>query len=496
MTTNTWAGIRREQVGRYLLEDLVVETDNSTMWRAFDPALRRPVGARLLPLTDPRVPALRAAAQEASRVDERQLVRVLDVVESTDQLAIITEWVSGRSWNDLLKNPWDARDAAVVAYEVARALQAAHRAGIAHGWVRPSSVIITDTGEVRLRGLGVDAVLYGVEPPGDARAADCHGVGALLYAGLAGRWPVVDQTKELDHIPTISPYKGAIPAPSQVVAGVPPELDEIVTRCLLCTNPPRGLWPFADISAVCDALGRAIQGVPQEQPHRAQTERVDQGADRLMRNLGIVAVSLLFLVGLVIGGIQYVNSGDEQVAEPATQAAALPGPTPSLPSRQSDPIPSQAAADFVPMGPRALPMFDVSDFDPQGRDGAENPDLVPAAHDGDPETAWTTVEYAYSSMEPKAGTGILIDLGTPRPIREVDLDLLGSGTDVEIRIARERGTDPADYELLMGVVAAKDRINLRAPVPTTTRYVLVWLTNLPFNGSTYQGGIQEVEVRG
>ena len=137
-----------------------------------------------------------------------------------------------------------------------------------------------------------------------------------------------------------------------------------------------------------------------------------------------------------------------------------------------------------------------SDFDPQGGDGTENPELVPLATDGDLTTAWTTVAYKSSSMNPKDGTGLLLDLGLVRPIRAVDLEFFGTGTDVEIRVADVEGPTAADYQLLAGAVAAGEQLTMRVPIPVETRYVLVWLTNLPFQQGTYIGGIREVEVRG
>ena len=46
------------------------------------------------------------------------------------------------------------------------------------------------------------------------------------------------------------------------------------------------------------------------------------------------------------------------------------------------------------------------------------------------------------------------------------------------------------------VTGASNTLTLRVPTPVTTRYLLIWLTTIPANGSSYQGGVAEVKVLG
>jgi putative peptidoglycan lipid II flippase len=46
------------------------------------------------------------------------------------------------------------------------------------------------------------------------------------------------------------------------------------------------------------------------------------------------------------------------------------------------------------------------------------------------------------------------------------------------------------------VTGASNTVVLRVPRPVTTRYLLVWLTSIPPEGSSYQGGVAEVRVLG
>ena len=442
----------------------MVRNAASQLWRASDPALQRPVGVRLIPLDDERTPAIRAAAKAAAGVHDRRIVQVLDVVETRHHLAIVSEWVPGRPWSEVLRDE-DADDhaAAVVAYDVALALQASHALGVTHGRLRPNSVIISDTNEVRLRGIGVDAALYGVAPGSDARAADLHGVGAILYAGLTQRWPDPDPGLDtVDGLPVVGLVDGRLLAPEEITSDVPPELSGIAAACLLPDIQPRTRRRIPDIDHAAAALAKAVKQTVGTAPDRAAVPPSrSTRTDRAVRRIASVVIIGITLAAAIL----FAGSLREGPLVPAQDAA--PEPSPSVAE-------SGAAAS-----PQKLPIAASTDFDPQGADGTENPELVPLATDGDLTTAWTTVAYKRSSMNPKDGTGLLLDLGLVRPITAVDLEFFGAGN-----------------QLLAGAVAAGEQLTIRVPIPVETRYVLVWLTNLPFQEGTYIGGIREVEVRG
>jgi putative peptidoglycan lipid II flippase len=196
-----------------------------------------------------------------------------------------------------------------------------------------------------------------------------------------------------------------------------------------------------------------------------------------------------------------VGSALLAVLAAGSTAVLLDGrPDPSLPvapvAADRAPAPAGAAGSVGGFAPKALPLASATDFDPYGRDGVENPDLVPLAIDGDPATAWLTVSYKNSDMRPKAGTGLLIDLGIARPISEVRLQLAGTGTDVELRYGDTLARTERGFELLAAAVGAGGAIAIRTPAPVQTRYLLIWLKNLPYTDGAYQGGVREVRLLG
>lgn len=474
----TEAGLSGRHIGRYVLDDLVAENAGSALWCATDPALQRPVGARLIPLTDPRIPRLRAAAQQAAGVHDRRLVRVLDVVEAEGYLAIITEWVNGSSWSELLTERWSAQESCVVALEVAKALESAHRAGATHGRLRPDSVMITDTREVRLRGLGVEAVLWGVEPPGDPRAADLHGIGALLYAGLTRRWPT-SGTGTTDGLPPAPSANGITQLPSTVVPDVPRGLDEVVARSLATTRLPNGTFPYAGVTDCAHALDRALSSVPSEETTNDFAEGTDTATDRLVGRLSTVAVVAFAIAGVALLAWQLLAN---RAAEPSQQAAA------AIPVDALPPI-------DVPLPEAPFEIVKARDFDPNG-DGSEGTATRRDAIDRDRSSAWYTDAYSSADLNGKGGVGLVLDLGAVRPVRAIDLKLVGTGTDFEVLTSVKRPKKLSDFRKVVDVTAAGDSIKLRTPRARDARFVMVWLTRLPFDGSTYIGGLRDVKVVG
>jgi len=473
-------------LGRYRLVDRVADSGSTSLWRGVDDRLRRPVAVRFMALDDALADELKAAAARASHVTDRRAVAVLDIDSDlvTEKLVIVTEWLAGTALGDLIASrggePMPARQAALLTLEVAKFLAAADEEGVPHGRIRPNAVIITDTGEVRVRGLGVDSVLYGVDPGEDPVAADVHGAGAVLYACLTGRWPGPDDVDGLAPVPSVD--RGRVPWPSRVVVDVPRELDEVCARSLLTTQQPKGRGLYATPAETVAGINAYLN------PQLAPITKRGQEPWRPWVRLGSVLLFTLAAIGLGGLGVAMLTG----LGSPSVNAPRAAGPTgPASPTPQPT-----VSGTPVPEGTRVIPIVSVDDFDPYGDTREENPQLAPLAIDGDPATAWTTVRYRQPDLTGKPGVGLLLDLGAPRPVRAIDLRLVGNGTDVSIRATDDPTKAPEEFRSMAEVTGASNAITLRVPKPVTTRYVLVWLTNVPAVNGSYQGGVAEVRVLG
>ena len=468
-----------DAVWRYHLDVIVGDSAGSQSWQATDPVLGRKVGVRLLPASDERAEDLRDAACLAARVSDRRLIHVLDVVdvkfEGSPHIAIVTEWVEGRPLQELIHDPMSAVDSLRLAAEVAECLETAHLSGIAHGRLRPHSLLITAGGEVRVRGLGVDAVLKGCDPDPDPVLADIRGIGGILYACVSGRWPYGD----VDGVAAAPEIGGGVPLPSRVAPAVTGPVDLICSRSVGGTTPPREGGTYSRVAPLAADL-RLAAGPGREAPATKGARR--RRSHRVGRRLTASVIGLVAVGALGLLGWQLVADGPSAVSpRPVITASTAPRPTATVPP---------------PVIDQALPIIRVSDFDPLGN-GRENSDLAPLAIDGKPATAWTTVVYASDYLSGKPGVGLLLDLGAPRPVSAVKLTLVGPGTDLEIRTSEKVSDDPAAYTPFAAATAAPEDIVLRAPKPVTARYVLIWITRVSSNpDSGYQGGIGELTVLG
>ncbi len=474
-------------IGRYELADLVAESPGTTLWRASDPVLNRAVAVRLIAASDPRREELRATARAAAIVDDRRIVHVLDVIDTPDGgLAVVTEWITGRNLAEVARELVTAEAATEICLDVARALQSAHKAGIAHGRILPSSVIICDTGP-RIRGLGIDAVLFGIWPEVAPARADLHGVGAVLHAMLTGRWPgeVPGQREpgEVDGLPVSSTSAGMRLTPARLVAGVPRLLDEFVACSLVDAAPPRGRNAYPDLATAIAALSVAVRTTRPSPPLPQRTVHPHQRS----RRLGAMALALVGSVLLAGVGWLLMATGpaaSKQVASPGNGRAVLFAP-----------VVTKIAVPTVSAAGNTLPIVGISEFNPFGH-SAESTDPVTRAVDADPASAWHTATYVTTTLDGKAGVGLLLDLGISRSVSAVDLVLVGNGTDLQLLASTSIPTDPSTMNLVLKVAGAGAQIELRAPTPVTARYLVVWLTKLPVAAQGYGGGIAEIAVHG
>jgi len=175
------------------------------------------------------------------------------------------------------------------------------------------------------------------------------------------------------------------------------------------------------------------------------------------------------------------------------------GPEPTPRSEQSS-----RSTDRTPARPSKLTIASARDFDPQGEDKTENPDEVKYAYDGDESTRWRTVQYFGNPRlgNIKRGVGLVLDLDKPQPVHSIHLTLSGTGTTVQFRVPKSDPSQtpkpPMSSDRRWRTVAAESEAGgsatLTAEQDVTTRYVLVYLTSLPKEGTGYRGGIYEVEV--
>ena len=129
-----------------------------TVWLAADEQLDRMVAVKLAhaPDNDTEARMLREARALAA-VRHPNCVRVFDIVQDPDGLALVMEYIEGASLSEtVLKNGLiDDKLAARLWLNMADALAAAHDRGVLHRDVKPSNVIVDNQGTAHLIDFGI-----------------------------------------------------------------------------------------------------------------------------------------------------------------------------------------------------------------------------------------------------------------------------------------------------------------------------------------------------
>ncbi len=515
------------------------------LWRGHDEILDRPVSIRLIRKDDARLNRVLGAARAAALVDDRRLLRILDVLDvpgengSQARTAVVSEWASGQHLADRLGGGglFDPTVAVEIIVEIARALAVCTQHDVGHGRLRPTCLLWTEAGEVRIRGLAIDAALFGPIDPA-APDADVDGLGGLLYAMVTGRWPALSIDPSTVHIPLAPAAGRTVPMPSRVRAGVPGEVDDLVTRSVRQVSRPRGSMPITSVEGFAVAAGSAIDylapvstigatgvgarlrtaagNLGRTTPTTPQEHYQPVASDRRVTRhavtpAGYVRRGLAVLVAAaVIAGIAWVG-WQQLTSDPAVkeQQAAAQSEIDAVLESEAVPFEEDFSSGLTAVLPiRSAVSYDpLSDDDGDGQvDGAEGREREPRAEraiDSDGTTAWLTRKYDTPSVGRKGGVGLIVDLGSPKQISTVDVDLVGFGTDLDIRVADQILDQPDLWTEFASVKDAGPEIVLRSPRTVIGQYVLIWLTGLPVIPDTagtdeprYQGGIRQVTITG
>ncbi|HSJ73152.1 MAG TPA: hypothetical protein VK904_02450, partial [Miltoncostaeaceae bacterium] len=142
-----------------------------------------------------------------------------------------------------------------------------------------------------------------------------------------------------------------------------------------------------------------------------------------------------------------------------------------------------------------LPFAAVRDYDPQGADQSERSDLVTAAYDGDPETAWYTENYEVTPEFGglKDGVGLVMRLAAPAVATELVVSSPTPGARFQV-LGPDRG---GEREVLAeGELRGGRQVVPLAEARPAQAYVF-WITMLvPDGQGRYWAGVGEVQLRG
>jgi serine/threonine-protein kinase len=190
-------------------------------------------------------------ARFMASLQHENILHVYDFVKDGDSMYIVMEYVQGIDLYDLLQlTPrLPVEVAAIIALQVARALDYAHYRGIIHRDIKPANVILSHDGEVKLMDFGIarDHALSdltetgtGVGTPsymspeqilGDKLdfRSDVFSLGIVLYQCITGKKPFIeDESRTVMQKIRLDRFT----APHRVVKDTPSSIERILARCM------------------------------------------------------------------------------------------------------------------------------------------------------------------------------------------------------------------------------------------------------------------------
>jgi len=250
----------------------------ASVHRARDEVLDRQVAVKLLHphlATDTAfLDRFRREARAAAALSHPNVVGVHDWGETDDGAYLILQLVEGPTLRALLRQrgPLSPEEAAGIMIPAARGLGAAHEAGLIHRDVKPENLLLGHDGTVRVTDFGLARavasststfgtdVLVGsphyLSPEAvsgerlDPRA-DVYALGVVLFECLTGHPP---HNGESAFATAVQHTSHTVPAPSTLVAGIEPGVDDVVRWATAIDRGTR--YPTGDDFA--RALGNAV----------------------------------------------------------------------------------------------------------------------------------------------------------------------------------------------------------------------------------------------
>ncbi|MBC8507642.1 MAG: serine/threonine-protein kinase [Anaerolineales bacterium] len=227
---------------KYKLEEQIGEDNTKTLYRGVNVETKRivivaAIRSLLVPL-DEFLARYKENAEQINQIESPYAIFIEEFGESNGQIVVVQSNLAGQSLSEILADSEGLPINIVldIAQQMGEFLTILHRIEMSHGDINADSIILGSDGVVRFANPGIAAALGLGRLISDGRVdpqpyhapelreggsvetkTDIYALGATIYEMLTGKAPEI--------------YL-ANPSPEHLRVGIPPELDDLVVRCL------------------------------------------------------------------------------------------------------------------------------------------------------------------------------------------------------------------------------------------------------------------------
>jgi eukaryotic-like serine/threonine-protein kinase len=517
--------------GRYRLDAQIGKGGMSTVYRAFDTVLERPVAIKLMhreiASDSDQLERFRREARAVAQLSHPHIVTVIDAGEEGWEAGgsgggegtdagrtdagpaglgraatespvaatpyIVFEYVDGETLKTLIRRggPLEITEAIAYAIEIARALGAAHEHQIVHRDVKPQNVLLTAEGTAKITDFGIARTLTEQGLTLDGRVlgttdyvspeqalghpvtgqSDIYSLGVVLYEMLTGAVPFTGPSPvavAMRHVREEVPdVQHRRPEVSAAAAAA---VDRATAKDLADRYPdiPALLADLEDVLAIeASRAGQATGEVTTVL--RTLPAPARRRLPWHMRHPARWLGSLALLGGLLALALALAAGHTHRGVSP--DVGAKPGLTPVT-----------------------LAQTSAHGYNPYGNE-PEHPTQVANVVDGDPTTVWSTEHYLDDTLGRKPGMGIYVDAAPGLRARAIEVQTPTPGFTAAVYAANAFNSSlpygaPQSLSERGWVQLAPPRaISAQTTIPLDTdgarlRYYLLWITHLPPGSET------------
>lgn len=316
-------------IGQYHIIKQLGEGGMATVYKAYDTRGDREVAVKIIRSDLFGTTVLKRIykrfereAQSLEKLSHPNIVSVIEYGEHDGSPFIVMEYIPSGTLKQKLGKPILWTEAFRIIVPIAQALDYAHKNKIIHRDVKPSNILITESGQPKLTDFGIAKILesdegvtlatttgVGIGTPEymapeqgmghevDA-SADIYSLGIVLYELITGKKPFRADTPMAVVVKHVN---DPLPRPSQFVSNLPKELEQILFKAL-AKSPEDRYRSMQEFANALERIQKVVKEAAKEKANKPQEKKRKPAPIKLSRRwVGFLGGSATLFLAIWLG---------------------------------------------------------------------------------------------------------------------------------------------------------------------------------------------------